>query len=356
MKPDTRTWLIRGALLATALVAALLAWQKLRPAADDGSFVKGNGRIEAVEVDVAAKLAGRVAEILVNEGDFVKAGQVIARMDTRALDAQLAQARAQVANAKSAKQTALAQLAQRKADAAIAEALLVQRKSELEVARKTEARSRALLADRATSAQQADEDAARARNAGASVSVAQAQIAAAKAAIGAAEAQIAQAQAGIDAAVAVVERLATELEDGVLRAPRGGRVQYRVVQPGEVVGSGGKVVSLVDIADVYMSFFLPEQAAGRVALGSEVRIVLDAARQFVIPAQVSYVASVAQFTPKTVETQSERQKMVFRVKARIAPELLQQYPEQVKTGLPGMAHLRLAADKPWPPELEVKLP
>ena len=174
MKPDTRTWLVRSALLAAALIAALLAWQKLRPTADDGSFVTGNGRIEAVEVDVAAKLAGRVAEILVNEGDFVKAGQVIARMDTRAIDAQLAQARAQVANAKSAKQTALAMVAQRKADAAMAEALLVQRKSELDVARKTEARSRALLADRATSAQQADEDAARARNAGASVSVAQA--------------------------------------------------------------------------------------------------------------------------------------------------------------------------------------
>jgi HlyD family secretion protein len=129
-----------------------------------------------------------------------------------------------------------------------------------------------------------------------------------------------------------------------------------VVQPGEVVGSGGKVVSLVDISDVYMSFFLPEMAAGRVALGSEVRIVLDAARQFVIPAQVSYVASVAQFTPKTVETRSERQKMVFRVKARIAPELLQKYPEQVKTGLPGMAHLRLDAARPWPDELQVRLP
>ncbi len=356
MNPETRTWLRRGALLAVALVAALLAWKTLRPASNDGSFVKGNGRIEAVEVAVAAKLAGRVAEILVNEGDFVKAGDVIARMDTRALDAQLAQARAQVANARSAKQTALAQLAQRGADATMAEALLVQRKSELEVARRTRDRSQALLADRATSAQQADEDAARARNAEASVAVAQAQITAAKAAIGAAEAQVAQAQAGIDAAVAVVERLATELEDGVLRAPRGGRVQYRVVQPGEVVGGGGKVVSLVDVGDVYMTFFLPEMAAGRVALGTEVRIVLDAAQAFVIPARVSYVASVAQFTPKTVETQSERQKMVFRVKARIDPALLAQYPEQVKTGLPGVAHLRLNAQREWPPALQPRLP
>ena len=356
MKPDTRTWLVRGALLAAALIAALLAWQKLRPTADDGSFVTGNGRIEAVEVDVAAKLAGRVAEILVNEGDFVKAGQVIARMDTRAIDAQLAQARAQVANARSARQTALALVAQRKADAVMAVAVLTQRHTELEVAKKTSARSKALLADRATSAQQADEDAARASNAAANVAVAEAQITASRAAIGAAESQVAQTEAGIDAANAAADRLKTELEDGVLKAPRGGRVQYRVVQPGEVVGGGGKVVSLLDIGDVYMTFFLPEMAAGRVALGSEVRIVLDAARQFVIPAQVSYVASVAQFTPKTVETQSERQKMVFRVKARIDPELLKKYPEQVKTGLPGMAHLRLDAQRNWPAELQVKLP
>lgn len=356
MKPEQKTWLSRGAIVVALLAAAALAWKFVRPASDDGAFVQGNGRIEATEVDVAAKTAGRVAEILVNEGDFVKAGDVIARMDTRSIEAQLAQAKAQVANARSARQTALAQVAQRKADAAMAEAVLTQRHTELEVAKRTSARSKALLADRATSAQQADEDAARASNAAANVAVAQAQITASKAAIGATLAQVEQTEAGIDAANAVVARLQTELEDGVLKAPRAGRVQYRVVQPGEVVGGGGKVVSLVDIGDVYMTFFLPEMAAGRVALGSEVRIVLDAARQFVIPAEVSYVASVAQFTPKTVETQSERQKMVFRVKARIDPELLKKYPEQVKTGLPGMAHLRLNAKRDWPDALQVKLP
>lgn len=356
MKPEQKTWLSRGAIVVALLAAAALAWKFVRPASDDGAFVQGNGRIEATEVDVAAKTAGRVAEILVNEGDFVKAGDVIARMDIRSIEAQLAQAKAQVANARSARQTALAQVAQRKADAAMAEAVLTQRHTELEVAKRTSARSKALLADRATSAQQADEDAARASNAAANVAVAQAQITASKAAIGATLAQVEQTEAGIDAANAVVARLQTELEDGVLKAPRAGRVQYRVVQPGEVVGGGGKVVSLVDIGDVYMTFFLPEMAAGRVALGSEVRIVLDAARQFVIPAQVSYVASVAQFTPKTVETQSERQKMVFRVKARIDPELLKKYPEQVKTGLPGMAHLRLDAKRDWPDALQVKLP
>ena len=338
------------------VIAAAGAWQLLRTPPDDGSFVRGNGRIEATELDVAAKAPGRVDTILVNEGDFVRAAEVVARMDVKALQAQFAQAQAEVANAVSARETARALVAQRQADVAMAEAVLVQRRAELDVARSTAARSRALLADRATSAQKVEDDAARARSADANVSVAQAQITAARAGVHAAEAQVQQAEAAIRAAEAVVARLQTEIADGELRAPRSGRVQYRVVQPGEVVAGGGKVVSLVDVGDVYMSFFLPEMAAGRVALGSEVRIVLDAAPTFVIPAKVSYVASVAQFTPKTVETQSERQKMVFRVKARIDPELLAKYPEQVKTGLPGIAHVRLNAERDWPAALQVRLP
>ncbi|WP_341645223.1 HlyD family secretion protein [Thauera sp. SDU_THAU2] len=355
MKTDTKN---KAAWFAAALLAisAAAAWQFLGRNGDDGSFVHGNGRIEATEVDVAAKAAGRVQDILVNEGDFVAADQVIARMDMKTVEAQLAQARAEAANARSARETALAQVAQRKADVAMAEATLVQRRSELDIARKTSARSQALRADRAISEQVADDNLARVRNAEANINVAQAQIAAAQAGVKAAEAQVEQAEAAIQATLAVVARLETELEDGVLKAPRGGRVQYRIVQPGEVVGGGGKIVSLVDIGDVYMTFFLPEMAAGRVAIGTEARIVLDAAQHYVIPAHISYVASVAQFTPKTVETQSERQKMVFRVKARIDPELLAKYPEHVKTGLPGVAHVRLDDSKPWPGELQTRLP
>ena len=168
--------------------------------------------------------------------------------------------------------------------------------------------------------------------------------------------QVPAAQANVQAMEATVQRIAVELADSELKAPRDGRVQFLIAHPGEIVAAGGRVLQLIDLADVYMTFFLPETVAGRVALGSEVRIVLDAARQFVIPAQVSYVASVAQFTPKTVETRNERQKMVFRVKARIAPELLQKYPEQVKTGLPGMAHLRLDAARSSPLANEVRAP
>lgn len=348
----------KGFWFLAALIIGVLVFARQQLLQDRGpeGFVHGNGRIEATEVDVASKMAGRVAEVLANEGDFVEAGQVLARMDLRTLEAQLAQARAEAANARSLRSTARAQLAQREADVAMAEAVLIQYESELELAGKTSARTEALRSGSAVSEQTVDDNLARVRNAEANIKVAHARIAAARAGVQAGQAQIEQTDAAIEAANAVVSRLEAELADGELRAPRSGRIQYRIVQPGEVIGGGGKVLSLIDISDVYMSFFLPEMAAGRVALGTEVRIVLDALRQYTIPAQISYVASVAQFTPKTVETQSERQKMVFRVKARIDPELLAKYPEQVKTGLPGVAHVRLDPDKEWPQSLPIRLP
>ena len=115
------------------------------------------------------------------------------------------------------------------------------------------------------------------------------------------------------------------------------------------------MLNLVDLSDVYMTFFVPETVAGRLALGSEVRLVLDAAPRFVIPARVSFVSSTAQFTPKTVETASERQKLMFRVRAQIDRELLQKHLAQVKTGLPGVAWVRLDAAQPWPAELAAKV-
>lgn len=113
---------------------------------------------------------------------------------------------------------------------------------------------------------------------------------------------------------------------------------------------------MVDLTDVYMTFFLPTEQAGRIALGAEARLVLDAAPQYVVPTEISFVADVAQFTPKTVETQEERQKLMFRIKARIAPDLLREHLLQVKTGLPGMAYVRLDPGVDWPPELQTRLP
>ena len=177
----------------------------------------------------------------------------------------------------------------------------------------------------------------------------------ADAGIAAARSQVIEAQSALEAAQASVVRLQADITDSELKTDRVARVQYRVAQPGEVLGAGGKLLNLVDLADVYMTFFLPERQAGQVAMGSEVRLVIDAAPQYVIPAKVTYVASVAQFTPKTVETESEREKLMFRVKARIDPELLRKHMEQVKTGLPGMAYLKLDADTEWPAHLQINV-
>ena len=190
----------------------------------------------------------------------------------------------------------------------------------------------------------------------AAVVASKAQVEAAKAAITAARAQVSGARATVNAAKATIARIEVDIKDSTLVAPRDGRVQYRIVQPGEVLGAGGKVLNLVDLGDVYMTFFVPETSAGKLPMGSEVHIVLDAAPQYVIPAKISFVASTAQFTPKTVETASERQKLMFRVKARIDRELLEKNLKQVKTGLPGMVWLKLDGQAQWPVELAVKVP
>uniref|UniRef100_UPI001E4698F1 HlyD family secretion protein n=1 Tax=Macromonas nakdongensis TaxID=1843082 RepID=UPI001E4698F1 len=169
--------------------------------------------------------------------------------------------------------------------------------------------------------------------------------------VAAAQTQVAAAQANVQALTATRHRIEVDLADSELKAPREGRVQFVIAHPGEIVAGGGRVLNLIDLSDVYMTFFLPETVAGRVALGSEVRIVLDAAPHFVVPAKVSFVASTAQFTPKTVETASERQKLMFRVRAQVDPELLRRHRDQVKTGLPGVAWLKLDPQAPWPEHL-----
>ena len=294
--------------------------------------------------------------ILVKEGDFVTAGQPLAHMQIDTLEASHDEAKARHQQAVAAVATAEAQVAVRQSDRQAVLALVAQRQSELDAAQRRLARSQTLVREGASSDQEVDDDRARERSLQAAVVASRAQAEAAQAAITAARTQVASARAAVTAAQATVARIKADIDDSALVAPRSGRVQYRIAQPGEVIGGGGKVLNLVDLSDVYMTFFLPEAVAGKLAVGSEVRIVLDAAPQLVIPAKVSFVASTAQFTPKTVETASERQKMMFRVKAQIAPELLQKHVQLVKTGLPGMAWLKLDANAPWPAHLAVKLP
>ena len=351
-----KKWLPRVGLLLVCIAVVVLVWVMLKPSAIGREFAAANGRIEATEVDVATKLPGRVASINVDEGDFVKSGEVVARMDTQVLEAQLAQAQAEVRRAQNAKSTAESLVAQRTSEKATAEAVVAQRQAELTAAEKRFSRTEQLVKRNALPQQQLDDDRAVMQSAQAALAASRSQVVSAQAGIAAARSQVIEAQSAIEAATASTVRLQADIDDSLLKAPRSGRVQYRVAQPGEVLAAGGKLLDMVDLADVYMTFFLPSGQAGKVELGQEVRLVIDALPQYVIPAKVSYVASVAQFTPKTVETANEREKLMFRVKARLDPALLEKYVTYVKTGVPGMAYLRLAPQAEWPAFLQIKVP
>ncbi|MFG1299807.1 HlyD family efflux transporter periplasmic adaptor subunit [Xanthobacter sp. V3C-3] len=347
-----------GKLLLLAILAVIVVgggyfgWRALFSGDLPAGIARGNGRIEATEIDVSTKIPGRLREILVNEGDFVEAGQVLAYMDTEQLEAQRRQAQAQLQRARIGIDTAKSLVTQREAERRAAQATIAQREAELDAANRKFARSAKLVKTNAVSEQVYDDDRANAEAAKAAVGAAEAQLAASEAGISSAKAMIVDAEAAVDAARAAIDSITADINDAVLGAPRAGRIQYRVAQPGEVLSAGGRVLNLVDLGDVYMTFFLPTAQAGRVGLGTEVRLVLDAAPQYVIPAKATFVADVAQFTPKTVETEEERLKLMFRIKAQIPPDLLQKYIQQVKTGLPGMAYVRLDPDAQWPARLQ----
>lgn len=350
-----KSGLVLAILVLVVAGAGYYAWKGYEGDGLPETIARGNGRIEAVEIDISAKSPGRLKEIRVNEGDIVSAGDVLAVMDTQQLKARLKQAEAETRRAEIGVQTAKSLVAQRQAERMAAEAVVAQRKAQLDAASLKFARAERLIESRTTSQQQLEDDRAALAGAEAALAAASAQVAASEAAISAAQAQVIDAEAAVEATKAAIDSIAAEIDDSTLKAPRDGRVQYRVAQPGEVVAAGGRVLNLVDLGDVYMAFFLPTGEVGRVAIGTEARLVLDAAPDYVIPATISFVADVAQFTPKTVETQAEREKLMFRVKAQISPALLKKYVEQVKTGLPGMAYVRLDPAIDWPPQLSAGL-
>lgn len=343
-------------IIAVIIVGAYIAWSKNGDGGPGPGFVSGNGRLEATEINIATKLAGRVIEIKVDEGDFVKAGDVLAVMQTDVLEAQLNEARANLSKAKAAEISAQAQVNLKISDMNAKKAALAQRQSEFDQTQRRLKRSTALSGAGVITGQQFDDDETSQQAAKAAVDTADSQVGVAAAAVEAAKAEVEGSKAAIKAAEATVARIAADINDCKLVAPRDGRVQYRIAQPGEVLGAGGKVLNFVDLSDVFMTFFLPETDAGKLGIGSDARVVLDAFPEIPIPAKITFVASTAQFTPKSVETKSERQKLMFRVKAKIDPELLQRYLEMVKTGIPGVTWVMLDSESQWPDDLKVRIP
>jgi HlyD family secretion protein len=265
---------------------------------------------------------------LVDEGDDVKAGQVVAVITSPEYEAQLRSAQANVLHAKST--------------LAYAEATLAERKADQVYYRKDLERGRTLVKQGWLTHQVFDQ---RVSKAGV-----------ADAALLAAEKQCDVARAAVKSAEAEGERISAIIKDLTLRAPRDGRVQYRMHRSGEVVNAGTRIIQILDLKDVYMTIYLPSAQAGNLGLGDPARLILDPYPGLVIPAYVSFVATEAQFTPKPVETATEREKLIFRIKLQIDPKVLKKYYRQVKTGVRGVGFVRTDPAASWPENLAVKLP
>ena len=312
--------------LILALTAAAAGYFYLhRPDGLPAGFASGNGRLEATEVDVATKVAGRLVELVPHEGDWVEAGAVVARLEADDLIAQLRVAEAQVVQAQKAVDETRAGVRKSRSDMALAG--------------KTLKRSEELVGRGFISRNRLDADQTGMEGALAEVAKAQSRVAEAEATVAAAQARVASLQATLD--------------DMRLTAPISGRVLYRLAEPGEVLAAGGKALTLVDLSDMFMTIYLPTEKAGQVALNAEARVVLDALPDKPIPATVSFVAPKAQFTPREVETRTEREKLMFRIKLKANPGWLAAHRDLAKGGMPGVAVVRLDAAAPWPARLQV---
>ncbi len=297
-------------------------------AGDYENIVSSNGRIEAQSVSVATKYAGRLTEIDVHEGDEVAAGAVIARLDERDTRAELLRAQASVASAEAAKAEAVANM--------------MQARSALDMAETSFARVTKLHEDGHASDASLDDI----TNVHAS---AEATLAMAEAKMQSADAQISASKAGL----AQIENI---LDDLTIRAPIAGRVLFRLHEPGEVLAAGASVVTLLDLTEVHMNVYFPAPVVGMLSINDEARLILDPIPDYVIPARISFISPDSQFTPKSVETRTEREELVFRVKLTIPRDLLEQFETYVKSGIRGRGFVKTRPDIDWPDALRVTIP
>ena len=342
-----------------ALIAAICAAFWLynvyanRPPYDTEKFVMGNGRIEATEVTISAKLPGRITKMFVEEGQLVTNGQKLVEIQTDEHLADLQKAKAALAQAEAAVRVAESEISVRESEVAAAEGTIAEKKSLLRGAETKDKRFKSAVQGAVPVTDVEDLDAT-IQMYKAQILTAEASAKRAAVAVDSAKSKLEAARADVEAQKAAIARIEVDIKDCTIVSKHDGRIQYRIAQLGEMVGSGTGILNLVDLTDVYMTLFVPEKLIARISQGAECRIVLDAVKGWAIPANISYISSIAQFTPKTVETEVEREKLMFRVRARIPVEGLKKYIEYVRTGLPGVAYVRLDPKAEWPDSLQLR--
>ena len=320
------------------VAAGATTWYVISRRDEADAGLTASGTVEATDAQLGFRVPGRVTSIAAREGDRVAAGQELARLDAAELEARRAQAVAQVATA----EAALAELVRgaRREEIAQARAGLAAAEERRADAERDLARTRRLFEGGAVPREALDKaqvalDVARAQRTQAMEQLRLLEAGPRQERVAAARAQVAQAEAAVAAAEAM-------LADTAIAAPFGGVVTVRHREPGEVVTAGAPVLTVLDPGSRYVRIYIPENRVGAVRLGMRAAISADTYPDRTYPGEVSFIASEAEFTPKSVQTAEERVRLVYEVKVRVTgdPEL------DLKPGLPADVRLDVPVEAP----------
>lgn len=330
---------IVAALAAVAVAAGAAYWWQSRNQSDPNTLVL-NGNVDIRQVSLAFDGTGRIKSLNVEEGDVVQRGAVLGQLDTEALALQADEASAQIAaqreNLTRLRNGARPQeLAQAKSRVNAAEAQATQAKNEL-------ARLRAVSADTAGKATSAQElDAARS-----AAKVAEAQLAEQRDALkllqeGTRKEDIAAADAQLKAVEAKRDLLQYQIGQGELQAPVAGVVRARLLEPGDMASPQKPVFTLALTEPKWIRAYIGEPDLGKVKSGMGASVTTDSAPNQPISGSVGYISSVAEFTPKSVQTEELRSSLVYEIRV-----LVQDPHNQLRLGQPATVRLDLSAEKP----------
>jgi HlyD family secretion protein len=321
----------RNVVLAGAavliLVAGSAAYLRFRGGEADGA-VRVSGNIEVTDVDVSFRTAGCVLERLVSEGMTVSEGQVVARLDSADLEREARRKEAELKAAEAALRDLEA--GSRPQEIAAARATVARAQAEADRLAREFERSSALYSREVISAREYE-----AANAGSDV--AGARLREAREALllveeGPRKEQVAQARAQVDQAREALKLAKVRLGYGTITAPLSGLVLSENVEAGDYVAPGTPVVTVGDLANVWLRAYIEETDLGRVKVGQPVEVTADTYPGKKYAGRVSFIASQAEFTPKNVQTRKERVRLVYRIKIDVPnPE------RELKPGMPADA-------------------
>lgn len=328
-KGRTWMWLM---LAGSALLAATILYVQSRPAPESG-VLRVSGNIEMTDAEVSFKIAGRVAERLVSEGETVAARQVVARLDTSELAQEVALRKAEVRAA----EAALAELETGSRPEEIAQAKAVVRRSEADVTRARADLKRLERLYEQDNISVQDYDAAKTVVAVTEAKLREVQEQWRLVQKGPRVEKIERSRAQLQQAKEALALAETRLSYATLTAPLTGLVLSHNIEPGEFVAAGTPIVTVGDLEHVWLRAYVDETDLGRVKVGQTATVTTDTFPNKAYEGRVSFIASQAEFTPKSVQTEKERVKLVYRIKITIDNPHM-----ELKAGMPADAKIVLA--------------